>query len=317
MFDELKFLTRRGRPIRALPFREVADRLGASNYAVHRADLQQTLLDALGDSQVIEVNATATRFVTGDDGVEVTFEDGRTASGDVLIGADGFGSAIRRQVAGAEEPRPGNYVCWLATVPFCHPRITRGYAAHYWGRGQRFGLADIGHGRAYWWGTKNVPAGRSGGGWRGKAEVAGLFAGWADEVREVIRVTPEETIVTITAQDRPFLRRWGTGRMTLLGDAAHPMLVSLGQGAALAIEDAVVLAGHLKEATDLSSALRGYEDERRPRTEALVAAARALSETEQLEGPFSSRMRDLYFRFAPMSRFTSQNEAVLTWPPVA
>ncbi|MCX4985367.1 FAD-dependent monooxygenase [Streptomyces sp. NBC_00250] len=316
VFDELKFLTKRGRLIRALPFRELADRLGASNHAVHRADLQQTLLDALGDDQVIEVNAAATGFVTGDDGVEVTFEDGRKASGDVLIGADGFNSAIRRQVAGAEEPRSGNYVCWLATVPFSHPRLTKGYAAHYWGRGQRFGLADIGHGRAYWWGTKNVPDWVSGTPRLGKEKIAGVFAGWADEVQEAIRVTPEETIVTITAQDRPFLQRWGTGRTTLLGDAAHPMLVSLGQGAALAIEDAVVLAEHLKDATDLPAALRGYEDERRPRTEALVAAARALSENEQLDGPFSSRMRDLYFRFAPMSKFTSQNEAVLTWPPL-
>ncbi|MER6032249.1 FAD-dependent monooxygenase [Streptomyces sp. NPDC001851] len=316
IFDELKFLTRRGRLIRALPFRELADRLGASNYAVHRADLQQTLLDALGDDQAIELNAAATGFVTGDDGVEVTFQDGRKATGDILIGADGFNSAIRRQIAVADEPRPGGYVCWLATVPFSHPRMTKGYAAHYWGRGQRFGLADIGHGRAYWWGTKNIPAGASVSRRFGKEQIIRLFAGWADEVQEAIRVTPEETIVRITAQDRPFLQRWGTGRTTLLGDAAHPMLVSLGQGAALAIEDAVVLAEHLKEATDLPSALRGYEDQRRPRTGALVAAARALSETEQLEGPFSSRMRDLYFRFAPLSKFTSQNEAVLTWPPL-
>jgi 2-polyprenyl-6-methoxyphenol hydroxylase-like FAD-dependent oxidoreductase len=316
VFDELKFLTRRGRPIRALPFREVSDRLGASNYAVHRADLQQTLLDALGDGSVIELGAAAAEFVSGEDGVEVTFEDGRTASGDVLIGADGFNSAIRRQVAGADEPRPGNYACWLATVPFTHPRMSKGYAAHYWGRGQRFGLADIGHGRAYWWATKNVPPGTSGHLRRGKEGLAGLFAGWADEVREAIRTTPEESIVRITAQDRPFLRRWGTGRTTLLGDAAHPMLVSLGQGAALAIEDAVVLAQHLRATADPVAALRGYEDERRPRTEGLVAAARALSETEQLEGFWPALARDLYFRFTPLSKLTSQNEAVLTWPPL-
>ncbi|MFJ5304929.1 FAD-dependent monooxygenase [Streptomyces sp. NPDC088350] len=316
VFDELKFLTRRGRPIRALPFREVSDRLGASNYAVHRADLQQTLLDALGDGSVIELGAAAAEFVSGEDGVEVTFEDGRTASGDVLIGADGFNSAIRRQVAGADEPRPGNYACWLATVPFTHPRLSKGYAAHYWGRGQRFGLADIGHGRAYWWATKNVPPGASGHLRRGKEGLAGLFAGWADEVREVIRTTPEESIVHLTAQDRPFLQQWGTGRTTLLGDAAHPMLVSLGQGAALAIEDAVVLAQHLRATADPVAALRGYEDERRPRTEGLVAAARALSETEQLEGFGPALARDLYFRFTPLSKLTSQNEAVLTWPPL-
>lgn len=61
----------------------------------------------------------------------MTFEDGRKISGDILIGADGFNSAIRRQVAGADEPRPGTYVCRLATVPFHHPRVTKGYAAHY------------------------------------------------------------------------------------------------------------------------------------------------------------------------------------------
>ncbi|MFE9661450.1 FAD-dependent monooxygenase [Streptomyces sp. NPDC005955] len=315
VFDELKFLTRRGRPIRTLPFRELSHRLGASNYAVHRADLQQTLLDALGDGSVIEFGAAATEFVDGEDGVEVTFEDGRTASGDVLIGADGFHSAMRRQLAGAEEPRPGNYACWLATVPFTHPRMSKGYAAHYWGRGQRFGLADIGRGRAYWWATKNVPPGASGHLRRGKEGLAGLFAGWADEVREAIRTTPEESIVRITAQDRPFLQQWGTGRTTLLGDAAHPMLVSLGQGAALAIEDAVVLAQHLRTTADPVAALRGYEDERRPRTEALVAAARALSGTEQLEGFVPALARDLYLRFTPLSKLTGQNEAVLTWPP--
>ncbi|MCD2463844.1 FAD-dependent monooxygenase [Streptomyces sp. MBT42] len=318
VFDELKFLTRRGRPIRALPFREVSERLGASNYAVHRADLQQTLLDALGDESVIEFGAAAAGFVSGEDGVEVTFEDGRTASGDFLIGADGFNSAIRRQVAdpAADEPRPGNYACWLATVPFSHRRMTKGYAAHYWGRGQRFGLADIGRGRAYWWATKNVPPGASGHLRRGKEGLEGLFAGWADEVREAIRTTPEESIVRITAQDRPFLQRWGTGRTTLLGDAAHPMLVSLGQGAALAIEDAVVLAQHLRATADPVAALRGYEDERRPRTEGLVAAARALSENEQLEDFFPALARDLYFRFVPLSKLTGPNDAVLTWPPL-
>lgn len=315
IFDELKFLSRRGRSIRAMPFRDLADRLGAANYAVHRADLQQTLLDALGD-QHIELNAGASGFTADDDGVEVTFEDGRKVSGDILIGADGFNSAIRRQVTGPEEPRSGNYVCWLATVPFEHPRMTKGYAAHYWGRGERFGLADIGHGRAYWWGTKNVPATTTGNRRVSKAEIARVYDGWADEVRQVIRATPEESIVSIMAQDRPFLEQWGSGRMTLLGDAAHPMLVSLGQGAALAIEDAVVLAESVRGATDLSQALRQYEDQRRPRTGALVAVARQLSETEQLEGQFASRMRNLYFRFAPMSKFTSQNEAVLTWPPL-
>ncbi|MFX7883125.1 hypothetical protein ABTK06_19105, partial [Acinetobacter baumannii] len=77
---------------------------------------------------------------------------------DVLIGADGFNSAIRATMTGPERPTDWHYVIWRATPAFRHPKVTPGYVAHYWGRGQRFGLADIGEGNVYWWGTRNMPA---------------------------------------------------------------------------------------------------------------------------------------------------------------
>ncbi|GAA2312320.1 hypothetical protein [Streptomyces violaceusniger] len=75
-----------------------------------------------------------------------------------LIGADGFHSAVQGRPAELDDARDGGHVCWLGIVPFAHSRFTGGYVGHYWGSGQRFGLIDIGHGRAYWWGPKNMPA---------------------------------------------------------------------------------------------------------------------------------------------------------------
>lgn len=315
VFESLSFLTKRGRPIRTIHFGELARRIGQPNLAIHRASLQQALLEQASDAK-FEFGATATGYAHDGDGVIVSFEDGREVRADVLIGADGFNSAIRRTIAGPERPLDYNYVVWRATPKFSHPKVTHAYAAHYWGRGQRFGLVDIGGGDVYWWGTKNMPAEQAAD-WRGgKAGVQRLYAGWADEVRQVIAATPEEGITSLPAQDRPFLEQWGDGPVTLLGDAAHPMLTSLGQGAAIAIEDGAVLAHCLKTIDDPRTALRAYEDRRRDRARGMVLASRGLSRTEQLQNPFQTFARGLYFRFVSEKALDRQNEQALIFPGV-
>lgn len=313
ILSELHFVNEQGRPIKTLRFREITEELGAHSYGIHRTDLQQVLVDEIGDTP-ITLDAAATGFEADGEGVRVHLKGGRSVRGDLLIGADGFESAIRRQIAGPEQPRDAGYVCWLATPYYEDPRLPKAYGAHYWGSGARFGIANIGFGRIYWWGTKNMPPEQARA-WRGsRDDVLRTYAGWADEVLSVIKATPEEDILTVPAQDRPFLERWGSGPVTLLGDAAHPMLTSLGQGAALAMEDAVVLAQHLADATDIPAALRGYEDERRPRTRKMVQMAHSMSKMEQSEGPLRVAIRNNYFRWLPRVAIDRQNRTLLDFP---
>lgn len=305
----------RGSVIRDLPFPAVCRKVGTPSVCISRSDLQQALLDACGDTP-IHLGHTVTGFEHDARGVRVSFDGGRTAEGDILVGADGFRSTVRAQLAGIDDARDSGYVCWLGIVPFEHERFPTGCVGHYWGSGQRFGLIDIGGGRAYWWGTKNMPAEESAD-WRGgKAKVLAAYDGWADEVRAVIEATPEGDILAMPSRDRPFLERWGTGPVTLLGDAAHPMLTSLGQGAAMAIEDAVVLATSLAERADSVDALRTYEDRRRERTRVMVATSRSVSDFEQLENPVRRAIRDTYFRFVPRKTLEVQSELALTFPSV-
>ncbi|MFF9195950.1 FAD-dependent monooxygenase [Streptomyces sp. NPDC014779] len=308
--------TARGRLIREFPFPEIIGRLGVPSVLITRSDLQAALLEA-ADGIPLRLGATATGFETGEDpgdGVRVRFEDGGEVHGDVLIGADGFHSVVRRQLVGPEDSQDSGYLCWLAVVPFAHPRFAPGSVTHYWGSGRRFGMVDMGGGRLYWWGTKNMPAERSAN-WRGgKEEILATYAGWADEVQEAVRVTPEADIIAVPSRDRVFLERWGSGPVTLLGDAAHPMLTSLGQGSGMAIEDAVVLGRALKGATDLPRALRRYEDERRERTRGMVAASRGISTFEQSEDPVRRPVRDAYFRFLPARKLVRTLEDALTFP---
>ncbi|GHH88802.1 FAD-dependent monooxygenase [Streptomyces sulfonofaciens] len=324
VLEQLHFLTRRGKRIRTLEFKEICDRLGAPSVGLHRAELQRLLLAAAGDVP-ITLDAQAVGYDiaapdggpgeqdSGGAGVRVLFADGSEAHGDILIGADGFGSAVRRTLLGPETPYEPGYIAWVATPHVTHPAITEQYGAHYWGRGRRFGIANIGKGQVYWWGTKNMPPERARD-WHGtRAEIEETYAGWAPEVEAVIRATPQEEITAFPARDRPCAERWGEGPVTLLGDAAHPMMTSLGQGAAIAIEDAVVLARHLDGAADLPAALRAYEHARRPRAQRIVSAARSLSDLEQTERLGRLIGRRLFFTFAPRSVLDRQNTEFLDY----
>lgn len=312
VFESLAFRTRKGKLIRRMEFGRIAEALGQPNLAIHRASLQQALLEQASDC-AITLSSTVTRYERTPTGVAVEFTDGRRVEGDVLIGADGFNSVVRRQLLGDEPPRYAGYVCWRATPHFTHPVVTPAYAAHYWGRGQRFGLADIGDGRVYWWGTLNMSEAQARAERNSKPALLQRFAGWADEVQAVIEATPEETISSLPEFDRPFADRWGEGPVTLLGDAAHPMVSSLGQGAAIAIEDGVVLAQCLRSAADVEQGLRTYEARRLQRTRMMVEAARALSRTEQLANPLKTLGRGLYFRYAPERVFEERNQASLAF----
>lgn len=306
-----EIMTAKGRTLRSLPFQETAEEVGAPSVAMYRGDLQEALLDAL-TGHPVNVGAVATGYEVTDGGVRVRFADGREAVGDVLIGADGINSAIRRQRTADGKPRYGGFICWLSVTPYEHPKITKGFNAHYWGLAKRFGIHDVGHGRAYWWGTMNMPLDEALA-WNGDKDlITRAYAGWADEVRAAIRVTPAEDIVAVPAQDRPFLDEWGDGPVTLLGDAAHPMLPSLGQGGSTAIEDAVVLAQCLSSRMEPVAALRAYEDLRRDRTREMVDVSKQFAGFEQLENPALRLVRDAYIRYAPAAMVVKPFQRALT-----
>ncbi|MFD9069051.1 FAD-dependent monooxygenase [Streptomyces lasiicapitis] len=306
----------RGRLLRALPFTEACEAVDTPSVCVSRTALHEALLEEAGDCP-LHLGKAATDVANDPAGVTVHFADGHTAHGDILIGADGFHSAVRRHLAGPEPSRDSGYLCWLGIVPFEHPVFTPGSVRHYWGSGQRFGLIDIGHGRAYWWGTKNKPTTVSPDRYAAKPVIERAYADWAAEVREVIAATPQDDIITIPSHDRAFHERWGEGPVTLLGDAAHPMLTTLGQGAAMAIEDAVVLAHTLAEpgaADDLPRALRTYEGRRRERTRTMVNASRRMSDLEQADTPARRLARDTYVRLAPRHVLQRAATQALTFP---
>ena len=303
--EHFELRTARGALIRALPGAAITAELGHPFVSIHRNELIRTLRDAAPDipihygAEVIDVGIERC-------GARAACADGTDVRAGVLIGADGIRSVVRSMIAGEHAPSEHDYVLWLATVRFSHPRMVPGWTGHYWGRGQRFGLIDIGDGMAYWWGTKNMPAARARD-WNGdKVDVLATFDGWAPEVVKAIEQTPADAIISVPAEDRPFLKQWGTGPISLLGDAAHPMLTSRSQGASSAVEDGYVLAEAVARIPDAVEALRTYEERRRARARMLVRSSRRLSRVEQAQNPITCAVRNLGMRYAPMRSLTRQ-----------
>lgn len=296
--EQLEIRTHTGRSVRQLPLGSMSRALGAPTIGISRNDLISLLRTAAGDCRV-HFGAELSRFEVGGSAATAFFADGRSATADVLIGADGIRSAVRSQLAQTNPLIEYGYVCWSAAIPFTHPRLPSGLAAQYWGSGKRFDLVDIGGGNAYWWGTERlgIEAARTARG--DQRTLLHAFDGWADEVLDAISHTPDSVIGAVPAQDRPLLQQWGSGPVTLLGDAAHPMLNSLGQASGAAIEDAWVLAQTLASTPDVSNALRRYEQNRMARTLTMVRNARRRDRIEQLGNPLGCRMRTFALRYSP------------------
>lgn len=285
----------RGRLLQGTDLGPVSERLGAPTVGIHRADLQQTLAGFVGPDRLM-LGAECVGFSEDEGGVTVRFADGREERGDVLIGADGLRSAVRKQLLGDGPPRYSGYTAWRGVGLIDRPEVPLRTTMLAMGRGSQFGYLPIGGGRTYWFATANLPAGQTDPPGRTKADLLDRFRDWYAPVPAVIEATDEHAIMRNDIVDREPARTWGRGRVTLLGDAAHPTTPNLGQGGCMAIEDALVVARCLKDHADPVVALRAYETRRFDRTAEITNTSWKLGKVFALEGRLSCWLRDRLFR---------------------
>jgi 2-polyprenyl-6-methoxyphenol hydroxylase-like FAD-dependent oxidoreductase len=306
-----------GRPLAHVPpalIQRVVDEVGASSVALHRGRLQGVLLAAAGEG-CVETGRAVESFREEGGGVVARLSDGGEARGDVLVGADGLHSAVRRQLLGDGPPRYAGYTSWRAVVPPGLVEVPQRGPSETWGRGARFGVVPLGHGETYWYATLNAPPGGRGAPGQVREALLARFGDWHAPVRALLEATPEGRILRTDISDRPPAAHWSRGRVTLLGDAAHPMTPNMGQGGCQAIEDAVVLAGLLaRGAADVPAALQAYEARRAPRANGIVRQSLRIGRVAQWEGAAACAVRDALIRLTPPSATVRQLRAVMEFP---
>ena len=277
-----------GRTLFTIPLAAQAeDRWGAPYLHIHRADYVRALAGALERRApgALRLGAEVARYRNVESAVEIELATGEALRADVLIGADGVHSGVRAQMLGPDSPRFTGNVAWRAVVPVeaLGKHAPAPTACAWMGRGRHAVTYRLRGGRLanfvgvverHDWPRK----GASGESWteRGsKTDLLADFAGWHPVIRALVEAAPEDGLFRWALLDRAPLPRWTDGRAALLGDAAHPMLPFLAQGAAMAVEDAWVLARELSRGGDVGSALSRYEHARAPRTARAQAGSRA------------------------------------------
>ena len=272
-----------------LRFREplkavIAAQFGAPYLTAHRADLH-ALLQAKVPAARIHLDAQCTGAASIGGAAVASFADGRQIEADLVVGADGINSAVRESLFGAQAARYTQQMAWRCIVPIhCVPtRIGPGQSVAI-GRDEYVGwIGPDGHvicypirgGELY-----NIFAGHVSEQWveeswvvpSGLDELLAGFRGWNDALLDMLAHV--EHCYKWGIRDRDPLARWVSGRVALLGDAAHPMMPTLAQGAAITLEDAYALARQLARHDDPVAGLAAYEAERRPRASKVQLQAR-------------------------------------------
>ncbi len=311
-----------GQPIVQIPLGgTIAQRHGAPYWTLHRQDLHAALDSKAQAEPLITVKRSATvkRVDNGPHSVTITLEDGSSVKGAALIAADGLWSSIRSTAFGAERARYSGKRAFRAIVPInAVPNAVREATlalgnTHIW---LRPGLHAV-----------HYPV-------RNGRELAVVLIvsdtdqcqGWSQDISasalaSMVEGLPTALQTLFSAVSRwrswplmkaPHLKSWTDHRIALLGDAAHPVLPFLAQGAVLALEDAVVLADCISAEPDVQMALKKYEFLRRPRTERVARASMRNGTIYQLRQPMAA-LRNAALKRAPPAKLLSQYDWIYGW----
>ena len=283
-----------------------AERYGASACTIHRADLLDVLAESV-PADIVTLSARCDSVTPGDSGAAAHFADGTEIEADVVVGADGIHSAVRTSLFGPDAPRFTGKICYRSVIPVAElpARRLEPYEGLWLGP----------HGTIVNYGVRrgellNVVAHYEDATYKHESWIAECDR---EEILERYRRWHPALGETFAAgdlwykwalYDRDPIPAWTRGRVTILGDAAHPMLPYLGQGAGQAIEDGCVLAAALdKLSDDPGGALDLYEQSRRPRASRVVLTSRARGDDNHLVSPVAALRRDVLI--AVRKRFSS------------
>jgi 2-polyprenyl-6-methoxyphenol hydroxylase-like FAD-dependent oxidoreductase len=281
---------------------------------IHRAALHAALLAQL-PAWAVHTGAVLERFEDDGEMVRARFSGVGEVAGAALVGADGLRSTVRRLLLDDGEPVYRGYPVWRGVAEGAAGLDGADRLTETMGAGRRFGTVPIGGGRVAWWAAANEPRATDDGPEGARAKLLRLFGGWHSPVPQLLEATPADTILKNDTFDRPPRRGWSRGRVTLLGDAAHPTTPNMGQGGCMAIEDAAVLAASLARTPDLAAALRDFERRRFRRVSGIVRQSRQFGRLGQLERPSAVRLRDALLRLSPAALTEITMRPILGFDP--
>ncbi|NDL62681.1 FAD-dependent urate hydroxylase HpxO [Acerihabitans arboris] len=279
-----------GQILTRFPLRPLVDRVGEFPYPTARAELQSMLLDEFGRGRVF-LNKRLIQLEDNGSQVTAGFADGSTATGDLLIGADGTHSMVRRHVLGHDvKRRYAGYVNWNGLVEIDEAIAPANQWTTFVGQGKRVSLMPVAGRRFYYFFDVPLPTGLKQSRDTSRKDLKRYFTGWCAPVQRLIEQLDPMATNRVEIHDIEPFSTLVRGRVALLGDAAHSTTPDIGQGGCAAMEDAVVLSLSLRaHSLGVEDALRRYQESRVERVTSLVLKARKRCDVTHGKDPLATR----------------------------
>ena len=287
-------------PTNLLPFDE---KFQVSNVAIHRASLQQILIETLDKAAlVLDKKLVA---VSKSDSYQLWFEDNSCVYAKYLIGADGIHSQVRNLLFEKSFIRNAHQSCWRGIASIELPLSYRNQLIEAWGKGKRFGFVNIGQGKVYWYALTNKSPDNC-------TFHAKYYTEFHPLIQQIIAQTPEHEIFYTPIIDLEPIEQWHTDRVCLIGDAVHATTPNLGQGACQAIEDAYILSELLGLEKCANDAFLKYERLRKAKAHYVVNSSWKFGKLAQIENPLGIKLRNFILKATPESLQTKQLNKLYT-----
>ncbi len=297
------------KPLSKVDLTYFEEKHNVKNIAIHRGVLQQILVDALQTSS-LHLGQEMKQIHKTTNGYLLEFAKGEKRETNVLIGADGLKSQVRRQIFETNTLRNAGQICWRGVADFNLPEEYQSELNEVWGKNERFGFVQIAENKVYWYALKSLT--------KDKAivkvdDVKHQFHNCHRLVSDIISTTTSEQIHIAEIWDLKPIHQWHKDNICLIGDAAHATTPNMGQGACQAIEDAFVLSECLHK-YDIKRAFEEFQKLRLPKAHQVVKASWNIGKIAHISNSLLVMMRNQMIRMTPESINRKQFEHIYQIP---
>lgn len=305
MVSQFPILDEKGKVLFAVNPNKIKGDRNLENFAIHRAELHNALLEQLTHS-TIKTGKRLSRISKENEQYRLEFDDGSKENFQYIIGADGINSKVRDIVNPDAKIRFAGYDCWRGITEDTF-EADNGFET--WGKKGRFGMVPLADQKIAWYLCLNrkgpTPLQKS------KQELIELFKDYHDPIPDIIRTTPEDAMLFNPIIDLKPHKMYTKDNVLLIGDAAHATTPNLGQGACQAIEDVATLYQILQKNNDLQQAFKTLEAKRIKRTHYITNTSWWIGKAAQWENPLLVFVRNFIFRATPAKLNNKQIERVI------
>ncbi|XDD44681.1 FAD-dependent monooxygenase (plasmid) [Leptospira sp. WS60.C2] len=277
---------------------------GVYNVAIHRADLQKILAEEIG---ILNIQFSKRLLkIEQVNGFKLAFDDNTSINADIVIGADGINSTVRKEVFGIGNIRDTKQRCWRGVTELDWTSKYNHEAFEAWGKGKRFGFVKISDKKVYWFAVINDILIKN------EKNITALFKEFHPEIVKIIAETPNDKTIFNDIIDLQPISHWQKGKVCLIGDAAHATTPNMGQGACQAVEDAYVLGKLFGQGKSAEEVFAKYEKLRMGKAHFIVNTSWKIGKIAHFSNSLAIWLRNVLVKAIPKSANEKQMNKVFS-----